>query len=66
MSISKKQQACVERWQKAHYDRMYIVLPKGSKNIIAVAAGGESMNNYIRRAIMAQLSKDGAALPERG
>lgn len=55
--VSKKQQACVHRYVKAHYDRIELNLPKGYKErITAVAeANGESVNAYIKRLIDADL-----------
>lgn len=62
MAVSKKQQACVHRYVRNHYDRMELNLPKGYKErILEVAkARGESVNGYIKRLIDADLGNQGA------
>lgn len=57
MAVSKKQQACVNRYITAKYDRVNLTLPKGYKERIAVVAkaNGESVNAYIKRLIDADL-----------
>ena len=53
MAVSKKQQACVNRYVKANYDRVNVTFPKGKKDIIKDHAEkrGESVNAFINRAI---------------
>lgn len=47
-------------WSKKHLDRLYITVPKGDKEKIKAAAeqAGLSLNEYIKRAIAAQMEKD--------
>ena len=47
---------------KENYDRVNLTLPKGNKEIIkkAAVAAGESMNEYINRAILERLKKSEA------
>lgn len=58
--VSKKQQACVNRYISNHYDRITITAFKGKKAIIAEHAErhGESVNAYINRAIDKALQED--------
>ena len=67
MAISKKQQACVNRYQAKHYDLIRFNVAKGGKEIIKAAADmhGESMNAYIIGAIRDALGRDGKKLPDR-
>lgn len=60
MAVSKKQQACVNRYMSNHYDRINLTVLKGNKDIIKGAADavGLSVNAYINRAIALQLEKD--------
>ena len=60
MAVSKKQQACVNRYMTNHYDRINLTVLKGNKEIIKGAADavGLSVNAYINRAIALQLEKD--------
>ena len=53
MPVSKKQQASVNKYVKANYDRVLITMPKGRKDIIKAHAEskGESVNAFINRAI---------------
>lgn len=58
MPVSKKQQACVNRYAARHYDRINLTVPKGARDKIAAAANGESVNAYIRRAINEMLIRE--------
>lgn len=60
--ISKKQNACVTRYVKKHYDRVSVTMPKGRKDEIKAAAdkSGESVNQYINSAINQRMSQDGS------
>lgn len=62
MAVSKKQQACVNRYITAKYDRVNLTLPKGYKEQLAevAKANGESVNGYIKRLIDADLGNKGA------
>ena len=61
MAISKKQQACVNRYMSNHYDRINFTVYKGQKEKIKAAAemAGLSVNAYISKAIAAQMERDG-------
>ena len=60
MAVSKKQQACVNRYMKANYDRVNLTLPKGEKESIKAHAEtkGESVNAFIYRAIKEAMERD--------
>lgn len=60
MSVSKKQQACVNRYVSTHYDRINVTFQKGMKETLksAADAAGLSVNAYINRAIAERLKKD--------
>lgn len=47
MAVSKKQQACVARYVKNHYDRFVLTMPKGRKEEIVARLEGKSLNSYI-------------------
>lgn len=61
MPISKKQQACVNRYVSKAYDRINLTVYKGQKEKIKAAADavGLSVNAYISRAIVKQMETDG-------
>lgn len=58
--VSKKQQACVNRYVKEKYDRINVTMAKGRKEILRQAAEkyGLSINGYINLAIAEKLEKD--------
>ena len=58
--VSKKQQACVNRYMSAHYDRINITVPKGKREVVKAHAEacGESSNSFINRAIDEQMKRD--------
>ena len=58
--ISKKQQACVNRYISKSYDRINLTVPKGQKEKISAhaEARGESLNGFIKRAIEETLKRD--------
>ena len=58
--ISKKQQACVNRYIAKSYDRVNLTLPKGQKDVIRAHAEsrGESVNAFIPRAIAEAMERD--------
>ena len=60
MAVSKKQQACVNRYIADKYDRVNLTIPKGSKDRIKAHAErlGESLNGFINRAIENQIQAD--------
>lgn len=53
MPVSKKQQACVNRYNAKTYDRVNLTMPKGKKEQVQdfAATTGESVNGFINRAI---------------
>ena len=60
MPISKAQQDAVNKYKRANYDRMEMLVPKGKKEIIKAHAEsmGESVNGFIRRASDNQIERD--------
>lgn len=67
MSESKPKQTYTEakkranqKWDSANLDRISVVVPKGKKDEIKTHAAnmGESINQYINRAIENQMKKD--------
>lgn len=58
--VSKKQQACVNRYMSAHYDRINITVPKGKREVVKAhaEARGESSNAFINRAIDEAIERD--------
>ena len=53
MAISKAQQDAVNKYKRANYDRLELLVPKGKKEVIKSFAGarGESVNGFINNAI---------------
>ena len=60
MPVSKKQQACVTKYVKEHYDRISVTVPQGKKAELQAhaAARGESVNGFINRAIDETMERD--------
>lgn len=60
MPVSKAQQASVNKYVKANYDRINVTIPKGRKDEIKAhaAARGESVNAFITRAIDQTMERD--------
>lgn len=60
MTVSKKQQASVNKYVKENYDRINVTFPKGKKDIIKAHAEskGESVNGFINRAVDELLKKE--------
>ncbi len=60
MTVSKKQQASVNRYIAKSYDRINLTVPKGKKEIIQNFAQsiGESVNGFINRAIDDAMKED--------
>ena len=58
--ISKKQQACVNRYISKSYDRINLTVPKGQKEKLSAhaEARGESLNGFIKRAIEETIKRD--------
>lgn len=59
-TVSKKQQACVNRYMASHYDRINLTVPKGKRDVIKehADAHGESVNGYINKAIDEKIERD--------
>ena len=62
MAVSKKQQASVNKYVRANYDRINVTFQKGEKETIKAhaEARGESVNAFINRAIDETMERDGA------
>lgn len=58
--VSKKQQACVNRYISKSYDRINLTLAKGKKDVLQkhVEMTGESVNGFINRAIDEAIERD--------
>lgn len=64
MTVSKKQQASVNRYIAKSYDRINLTVPKGKKELIQNFAQsiGESVNGFINRAIDEALKEEDSDL----
>lgn len=58
MAVSKKQQACVTKYTREHYDKILVTVYKGERDKIkrAAAAVNQSVNEYIRQAVADRMS----------
>lgn len=58
--VSKKQQACVNRYVAANYDRINVTFRKGEKDQIKFVAdkAGKSVNAYIVDAVHEAMERD--------
>lgn len=58
--ISKKQQACVNRYIDKAYDRINLTVPKGDRERIKAHAEsrGETVNGFIKRAISETIQRE--------
>ena len=65
MPVSKAQQRATAKYVKANYDRMEIVVPKGTRETIKkhAAAHGESIGAFIKRAVDYQMNRDISGSP---
>ena len=59
MTVSKAQQASVNKYVKSNYDRINVTMPKGKRETIKAHA--ESVNGFINRAIDETMERDNAA-----
>ena len=58
MTVSKKQQASVNKYIATHYDRINVSFPKGTRDrIAATLKDGESVNAFIIRAVNEALAR---------
>lgn len=66
MTVSKAQQASVNKYVKNNYDRINVTFPKGQKDIIKKAAASckLSVNAYIVSAVNEKMTHDGFLNPE--
>lgn len=48
------------KYSAAHYDRVNLALPKGSRRLIEYCAGkhGESVNRYVCRVLLEQMKQE--------
>lgn len=66
MALSEAKKRANKRWNdenmKDRYDRIQLVVPKGKKKTIQMAASaqGESVNAYIYRAVTERIERDEA------
>ena len=60
MTISKAQMKATAKYMKNNYDEIKIRVPKGDKALIKAYAdsNGESVNEFIKRAISEAMQKD--------
>ena len=60
MTVSKAQQASVNKYVKKNYDRINVTMPKGQKEVIRAHAEirGESVNGFINRAIEETMERE--------
>ena len=60
MAISGAQMRAVAKYNAANYERVELRLKKGKKNILKAHAEkrGESLNEFVNRAIDCQLERD--------
>lgn len=64
---SKKQQACVQRYLEAHYDRVNVRWPKEFMACVREQAEekGQSIAGYLRWAVEERMTRDGVELPRK-
>lgn len=62
MAISEAQRRAVAKYNAANYERVELRLKKGKKDTVKAHAGsyGESLNEFVNRAIDCQMERDGA------
>lgn len=67
MAISKAQQKAVNKYISNNYDRLYVFVDKGKKDIIKQYAKkhNESVNQYINIAIDNRISSEENQLPDK-
>ena len=63
--IRKSQQQAVKKYNKAHYDRIELTVPKGQREVLRAHAQsrGESLNAFICRAVREAMERE--AQPEQ-
>ena len=57
---TEKRKASNKKWDSKNYDRMSFTMKKGEKQIVSdhAAKTGESVNVFIRRAVLEQIKRD--------
>ena len=60
MPTTKAQQRATLKYQKNHYDRINLLIPKGQRDICRAHAQeqGESLNAFVCRAIRETMERD--------
>lgn len=60
MGTTKASQKAVNKYISKNYDRINLTMPKGRKEEVKAAAGraGESLNEYINRAVTVRMQRD--------
>jgi hypothetical protein len=60
MPVSDAQKKSAQKWDAANLDRISVALEKGKKDTIKAAAArhGETMNQYIKKAIDNRLAQE--------
>ena len=66
MAISEAQRRAVAKYNAANYERVELRLKKGKKDTVKAHADsyGESLNEFVNRAIDCQMERDGAERPQ--
>ena len=66
MAISEAQRRAVAKYNAANYERVELRLKKGKKDTVKAHADsyGESLNEFVNRAIDCQMELDGAERPQ--
>lgn len=61
MAVSKAQQRATQKYIKNNYDRLELRIPKGERESIKKHAEkmGESLNQFLVRAVMETMRRDG-------
>lgn len=55
ITVSKAAQRATEKYKKANYDRVSVLLPKGTKE--QIQATGETVNGFINQAVIEKLER---------
>lgn len=55
ITVSKAAQRATEKYKKENYDRILVLLPKGTKE--RIQATGETVNGFINKAVLERLEK---------
>lgn len=66
MAISEAQRRAVAKYNAANYERVELRLKRGKKDTVKAHAEsyGESLNEFVNRAIDCQMERDGAGGPQ--